>query len=171
MLNEIEFVNVNFISVTKQFNTEKPEGKFILYMLGSFAEFERKMILERTSKGKQVKMEHLEYVGGRLPLDYKSIDSKIEINEETAKFVKLIYKMRLKKMTMKNIKKCLKSINFKSNDKYLGISTIRYILRNDVYLGIYRYGNYTINIPQIISNRVFNTVQKTFKNHSELLSV
>src|ERR1043165_2433612 len=42
--------NVTFVSVTQQFNTTTPMGKFTLSILASFAEFEREVIAERISE-------------------------------------------------------------------------------------------------------------------------
>ena len=71
MINELKDINIDFISVLEQYNTEKPEGMLILQMLASFAEFERKLILERTQLGIKAKMLKQQFIGGQIPLGYK----------------------------------------------------------------------------------------------------
>ena len=66
ILEKIEQAHATFHSLTEHIETVSPAGRMVMQMLGSFAEFERAMIRERTKRG-------LEYarsqgrVGGRKP--------------------------------------------------------------------------------------------------------
>ena len=48
---EFEALGVDFVSVTEQIDTTTPTGKLILRVLGSLAEFERDLLIERTKAG------------------------------------------------------------------------------------------------------------------------
>ena len=50
--DQLEPKSIALQSVTENFNTQSPEGRLFLQLLGSFAEFERKRINERTMAGK-----------------------------------------------------------------------------------------------------------------------
>jgi DNA invertase Pin-like site-specific DNA recombinase len=66
ILEKIEKAGAKFQSLTEHIETVSPAGRMLVHMLGSFAEFERAMIRERTRRG-------LEYArsqgrhGGRKP--------------------------------------------------------------------------------------------------------
>ena len=66
ILERIEKAQAKFQSITEHVETVSPAGRMLMQMLGSFAEFERAMIRERTKRG-------LEYArsqgrkGGRKP--------------------------------------------------------------------------------------------------------
>ena len=66
ILEKIEHAGAKFQSLTEHIETVSPAGRMLVQMLGSFAEFERAMIRERTRRG-------LEYaktqgrLGGRKP--------------------------------------------------------------------------------------------------------
>ena len=51
ILEKIDKAGANFRSVTEHVDTTTPAGRMMMQMLGSFAEFERSMIRERTRAG------------------------------------------------------------------------------------------------------------------------
>jgi DNA invertase Pin-like site-specific DNA recombinase len=51
VLDAIEGANANFRSLTESINTKTPAGRMMMQMVGSFAEFERAMLKERTRAG------------------------------------------------------------------------------------------------------------------------
>jgi DNA invertase Pin-like site-specific DNA recombinase len=66
LLDRIEAANAGFRSLTESIDTTTPAGRMMMQMVGSFAEFERAMIRERTRAGlDQARAEGR--VGGRRP--------------------------------------------------------------------------------------------------------
>ena len=66
ILDRIETKGAGFRSLTEAIDTTTPAGRMMMQMVGSFAEFERAMIRERTSAGlAQARKEGR--VGGRRP--------------------------------------------------------------------------------------------------------
>ena len=51
ILEKLEVVGAGFRSLTESIDTTTPAGRMMMQMVGSFAEFERAMIRERTSAG------------------------------------------------------------------------------------------------------------------------
>ena len=66
LLDRIEGANAGFRSLTESIDTTTPAGRMMMQMVGSFAEFERAMIRERTKAGlDQARSEGR--IGGRRP--------------------------------------------------------------------------------------------------------
>ena len=65
-LDKLSHLSVGFISLTEHIDTTTPAGMMLTQMLGSFAEFEREMIRERTRAGLVMAREQGR-VGGRRP--------------------------------------------------------------------------------------------------------
>jgi site-specific DNA recombinase len=82
---------VSFVSVTQSFNTTSSMGRLTLNVLLSFAQFEREVIGERVrdkiaaSKSKGI------WVGGPVPLGYRSVGKKLEIAPDEADLVRKIF--------------------------------------------------------------------------------
>lgn len=51
LFEEFKLKNINFISVTQNFNTTTPEGKLMLRMMMILAEYERELIVGRVNDG------------------------------------------------------------------------------------------------------------------------
>lgn len=60
------------VSVAEAFDTSTAAGRMFLQMLGSFAEFEKNTIVERTMGGKRQKAARGGYAGGKPPLGYRA---------------------------------------------------------------------------------------------------
>ena len=79
---------ISFVSVKQSFNTTSSTGRLTRNVLLPFAQFEREVIGERvrdkiaTSKRKGI------WVGGPVPLGYRSVDKKLEIVSEEAHLLK-----------------------------------------------------------------------------------
>lgn len=153
MIEYLQEINVSFLSITEQFDTTTAQGLLFLQMLGSFSEFERKLIAERTHNGRISKGEKELYAGGRVPFGYKLIDNDIlEVNKEEAKIIKDIFKMRCKGATIIEIGK-----------KYnMSKQRISYILKNKIYIGKYEYNGkveknkISFIVPSIVSTYLYN---------------
>ena len=157
MIYELQKYEVALVSVTEMFDTSTPQGMLFLQMLGSFAEFERAVINERTRNGRIARLNENKWVGGKPAFGYKvNKDGKFEIDEEEVIIVKDIFKLRSKGLSLAKI-----------GAKY-GFSKqkIDYILKNKNYIGIFTYqgkkekNNITIEIEPIVSKYMLNKVNK-----------
>lgn len=155
MIYELQDHGVALVSVTEMFDTSTPQGMLFLQMLGSFAEFERAIINERTRNGRIARLKENKFVGGKPAFGYKvNKDGKFEIEEEESKVVKDIFKLRAKGISLSKI-----------GDKY-GFSKqkVAYILKNKNYIGIFEYrgekekNDINFEIESIISKYMWNKV-------------
>lgn len=154
MIEDLQKINVSFISLTEQFDTSSAQGMLFLQMLGSFSEFERKLIGERTRSGRVAKGKKQLYPGGRVPFGYRLVNDKLEVHEEESKIIKEIFKLRSKGSSTVAIGK-------KFN---MSKQRISYILQNKVYLGNMSYdgkveqNKINLSIPRLISDYMYKKV-------------
>ena len=157
MIYNLQEYEVDLVSVTEMFDTSTPQGMLFLQMLGSFAEFERAIINERTRNGRIARLKENKWVGGKPALGYRvNKEGKFEIDEEEAKIVKDIFKLRSKGISLSNI-----------GAKY-GFSKqkVDYILKNKNYIGVFEYrgkkekNDIVIEMEPIISRYMWNKVNK-----------
>src|SRR3981189_404162 len=83
--------DVSFVSVTQSFNTTSSMGHLTLNVLLSFAQFEREVIGERVRDKIAASKRKGIWVGGPVPLGYRSVGKKIEIMPEDAALVRKIF--------------------------------------------------------------------------------
>ncbi|KRF27655.1 recombinase family protein [Paenibacillus sp. Soil787] len=176
--DELEPNDIAFVSVSENFDTASPQGMLTLQMLGSFAEFERNLINERTRSGRMVTAKSGKYAGGKIPYGYMLQDEQIVVNEVEAHIIKQIYRMYLEGKSYAYIAELLNRLQNNDLDdsgcssqhkvKQWSRTSICYMLRNSTYTGIYSYnGRKEKNnlqsktaIPAIISKQQFNKVQR-----------
>ena len=82
---------VSFVSVTQSFNTTSSMGRLTLNVLLSFAQFEREVIGERVRDKVAASKRKGLWVGGSIPLGYRSVNKKPEIVPEEADLVRKIF--------------------------------------------------------------------------------
>lgn len=134
---------VEFISVTENFDTGTAQGKLFLQMLGSFAEFERNMIKERTYNGRIQKAKQCtanEIAVGKIPYGYKKVGDQIVVDEYESTIVRTIFELRSNGLSLREIANILNSKGYRTrqNGKWHA-STVRYILENAKYYGRQEY--------------------------------
>lgn len=152
MISYLQKLKIDFISITEQFDTSTAQGMLFLQMLGSFSEFERKLIAERTKSGRIANHKKELSSGGRPPFGYKMKDKKLIVNEEEAEIVKEIFKLRNKG----------KTLEFIGNKFGMSKQRIHGIIKNQTYTGKYTYNgkveknNFVLDVEPIISRYTYN---------------
>jgi site-specific DNA recombinase len=173
--DELQPHGIAFISVSENFDTSTPQGMLTLQMLGSFAEFERNLINERTRSGRISRAKSGKYAGGKIPYGYLVVDGKFVINELEAKIVREMFQMYAEGKSYGFIAKYINSLQKQSGDdsgssdtnKKWSRTSICYILRNASYTGLLSYDGkkeknqiqVKASIPAIVSKQLFNKVQ------------
>lgn len=86
--DQLETLGVGVVSIQERFDTTTPIGRMLRNQLGSFAQFEREIIVERIKAGLAEKARQGELIGP-LPLGYRRIeDGSVELDPVTAPLVK-----------------------------------------------------------------------------------
>lgn len=97
--------NVALVSVGENFDTSTASGKLFFQMVGSFAEFERTMIMERTSGGRKQKAAQGGYAGGRPAFGYVAAKAAhaLEVDEGAAETVRYIFSLAAQGLSQKDV--------------------------------------------------------------------
>lgn len=164
LLQTFEDNHVAFKSATEPYDTTTAQGKLLINIFGSLAQFEREQLSERVYLGMTKKAHLGERNGGRAPFGYTLIDGKLAINEEEARFVRDIFRLYISGNGIRSIVLYLIQFNIDKD-----IRTISRMIDNPVYAGKLRWANNSkmesivsdeILHPPIIDEETFATVQQ-----------
>lgn len=137
--DQLEEWGVSLRSMTQAIDTSDAFGRLIFQILGSFAEWERSTIQERTKRG----MLHQARAGvwlGREPLGYRKEDGQLVINEEEAELVRRLFALYAEGTSSHELAATLneQAVPAKRGQRWHA-STIRWVLRNPAYKGSGHY--------------------------------
>ena len=142
---------------------EDASGILMESVLEGMAEYYSAELSQKVKRGMQINAEKCLCNGGKTPLGYKIENKKYIINEEEAGIVKKIFEMYNNGHIMTDIVTYMNERNIKTSyGNKFNKSSIRKILLNKKYIGIYTYGDIEVKngIPRIIDDKTFNEVQK-----------
>lgn len=162
-VDELNKMNVAFISIHDGFDTSTAQGQLQMHILAAFAEYFRKQLaskviggmMERARQGKPL---------GKIPYGYAMGDSGLVILPEEAKIIRLIFQWYLEdNMGMRGIADRLNSmtVGTKKNNLWSHV-TVRTILENEIYTGTFIWQNIRVENahPAIISKTTYQSAQK-----------
>lgn len=149
-LNLKELLNKNqidFISITEQFDTTTPLGNAMLMISSVFAQLERDTIAERIKDNMYDLAKTGRWLGGNTPLGYKSqkityqingknkSSYKLTTNSEEIEKVKLIFNKFIELKSLSKLESYLIKNNIKTRkDNYFSRFSLINILKNPVYV-------------------------------------
>lgn len=90
-LQVMQDFGVNLICVEDGIDSSKDAGKLMISVLSAVAEIERENIRAQTMEGRLQKAKEGKWNGGFAPYGYKLVDGKLEINEEEAFAIRIIF--------------------------------------------------------------------------------
>lgn len=160
-LIEDEFLShdVEFVSISENFDTSSPFGRAMIGILSVFAQLEKEQITERFTMGRLGRGKAGYYHGGPTPpTGYDYIDGKLVVNEYQATQVKEAYRCFLSGYSLNAVQRHL-------SEKYGGWSSASHtvnVLRNSVYVGKVKFKGQEfdgIHTP-IIDKGTFEKVQE-----------
>src|SRR6266852_5192482 len=130
-----------------------PAHNLLVNILGSFAEFERELIADRTRRGKRYKVEARKlYLGAIPPYGFKEVprdrsssgETELEILPEEAVVVRQMYRWVDKEsLSARKVVERLDSFGIRPrNGKVWQRSSVLRILRSQVYVGVWHYNKH-----------------------------
>lgn len=138
---------VNLICVEDGIDSSKDAGKLMISVLSAVAEIERENIRIQTMEGRIQKARDGKWNGGFAPYGYKIVDGVLEINEEEAEAIRMIFDLYANTdMGANGVAKHLENHGIRKiarqNGKYPLFTPhlIRSIINNPVYNGKIAYG-------------------------------
>lgn len=148
---ELKKYGVELYSIAEPYRWDDPVQKIFLQIISSFAEYEKNRIVERLYSGRRKKLESGKYAGGRPAYGYKAKEGRLIVNSKEAETIKEIRRLRMGRHSFKGIadKLNLAGIKPRRGVKFHA-STIRYILKNNTYKGVIRYGDTAEGVHQSI---------------------
>lgn len=159
LINELQKLNIDFISIREQFDTSTPMGRAMMYIASVFAQLERETIAERIRDNMLELAKSGRWLGGQTPLGFKSekvsyFDAefkersmyKLTPVEDELKIVKLIYNTYLDLRSLRKVNQYLLENNIKTK---LGadwnVRAISDLLSNPTYvkadINVFKYLN------------------------------
>ncbi|WP_154675698.1 recombinase family protein [Parafrankia elaeagni] len=136
LLQTFENNSVSFKSATEPYDTTTAQGKLLINIFASLAQFEREQLAERVQMGMMKKATLGERNGGKAPYGYKLHNGKLIINEEEARFVREIFRLYTNGKGIRSIVLYLNQFGINKD-----IRTISRMLENPVYTGKLRWAN------------------------------
>ncbi len=158
-------------SMTENFDTSTPSGKFFMTTLGGIAEIERETIAERMRLGKDRALREGRWPGGPPPYGYLLANRRLAVCQEQARVVRMIYRLYTEGgMSSGSIADYLNATGVPSPGARAGKGIwhggrVWSILSNPAYRGVFlfrRRGNKVeIECPAIVSARVWEGARET----------
>lgn len=146
-LGNMQNFGVNLICVEDGIDSSKDAGKLMISVLSAVAEIERENIRVQTMEGRMQKAREGKWNGGFAPYRYSLIDGKLEVNEEEAVAIRMIFDQYVNTdLGANGIAKYLENHGIhkiaRQNGKnpLFDAALIRRIIQNPVYSGKISYG-------------------------------
>ena len=142
--------------------SDDASGVLMEAVLEGMAEYFSAELSQKVKRGMGLTAQKCEFTGSGVPLGYKIVDKKFAIDPETAPIVKRIFEMYLAGNTMAKIIRYLNENGIKtSKGNPYNKNSIRRIITNNRYLGIYKYADIEVagGVPRIIDDITFEEAQ------------
>jgi site-specific DNA recombinase len=169
----------SFVSVTQSFNTTSSMGRLTLNVLLSFAQFEREVIGERVRDKIAASKRKGLWVGGPVPLGYRSVGKKLEIVREEAELLRKIFEGYLRLGSIGALAGSLNAEGLKPKPRPLAnsrmlqatcyrIGPLAHLLKNRFYIGqvVYRGEVHKGEHRPILDLDLFEAVQQRLKGRA-----
>lgn len=152
-------------SVTEYIDTASPVGRFNFRNLASAAELESDLTSQRVKIGMHGMAKEHRWPNNQPPLGYElAEDQTLEVNKEEAELVRRIYRMYLEHRSMPTVAHELNKSGMTTKDgKEWSRWSVKKVLANDLYRGVYQLGEYKEQVEdyRIISDDLFEAVEQT----------
>ncbi|MFI3251214.1 MAG: recombinase family protein [Eubacteriales bacterium] len=142
--------------------TDDASGVLLESMVEGMAEYFSKELSQKVTRGLRISAEKCQYTGGTVALGYRIENKSYVIDNETSVIVKKIFEMYLKRNSMADIIRYLNNKGMKtSKGNEYNKNSIRKILTNDIYRGVFKYSDIVIpdGVPRLIDEETFQAVQ------------
>lgn len=146
-LQTMQDYGVNLVCVEDGIDSSKDAGKLMISILSAVAEIERENIRIQTMEGRLQKAREGRWIGGFAPYGYKLVNGSLEICEEEAEAIRIIYDKYVNTQTgATGLSKYLENHGIKKVQRNTGTAPlfsaklIQDILKNPVYCGKIAYG-------------------------------
>lgn len=141
---------------------DTPEGIIVESLLEGMGQFYSAELSQKVRRGMNESRQKGQFTGGYLIYGYRIVNKKVVIDEDKAEVVRYIYEQFAKGVYVKDIITSLTVKGILNRGKPFARNTIYKILKNEKYVGIYRFKDEVFDniYPQIIPQDLFDRVKK-----------
>lgn len=151
---------------------QSPTANLMINILGSFAEFEREMIVDRTRRGRRYKVEVRQlFLGSLPPYGYRYVtkdqsadrDGHLEILPEQASIVRQMFQwVDQEGLSARKVVRRLNELGVRPSKggQSWGKSTVTRILRCETYTGVWHYNKFESYAPATRGQREYRRLSK-----------
>ena len=133
--------DVDFVSVSENFDTSTAFGRAMIGILSVFAQLEREQIKERTSIGRKARAKEGYFHGGGYdPIGYNYIDGELVVNEYEAKQVREIFDLFIKATPINRIQNIMSEKYTNRFGSWASHTSVRNVITQVLYIGKIEYG-------------------------------
>ncbi len=158
-----------------KYNLSDHNDHFMKQILDAVGQFDNAQRAERTRLGKLAKVRQHLWQGGPPPYGYEIKERKLSINEDEAKWVRLIFEHYARKVPTIDIKMELDRNGVEPRRKRgtWTMGSLQALMRNTHYIGFYYFKDgksgdeVKVDCPRILSTDLWNRVKATRDEHME----
>ena len=161
---------VGFTSMTENFDTSTPHGKFIVGILAVFSQLERSRITERTMSGKDGRAKEGKWHGSKwVPIGYNYIGAMLDPNEYEVMQIHKIADLFLQGTPVRTIERIMTEKGYKHKYGEWEAKTIRRVLSNPVNIGMIKHRDqwYKGLHDPILDQKTFDAIQSLMEERRE----
>jgi DNA invertase Pin-like site-specific DNA recombinase len=178
-LHDLEQRGCSFVSVSEQFNTKTPMGRFAMHVVSSFSEMEREVIAERIRDKVAASKRRGMWMGGVPPLGY-DVDfekKRLLVNPEEAEWVRRIF---LRFLELGSGVKLIRELNAdghrtkswttkkgrRREGRPFNLGHLYRVLNNPLYVGLVRHREQTYSGEHeaIVDQTLWDAVRERLKS-------
>ena len=158
-----------------KYNLSDHNDHFMKQILDAVGQFDNAQRAERTRMGKLARVKQGCWQGGPPPFGYEIKDRRLAINDEEAKWVRVIFERYASKVPTIDIKMELDRNGVEPRRKKgtWTMGSLQALMRNTHYVGFYYFKDkkseetVTVDCPRILSTDLWNRVKGTREQHME----
>ena len=157
--------NVQFASMSENFDTTTPLGMAMVGILSVFAQLEREQIKERMHMGRVGRVKKgLWHTTGKPPIGYDYVDGHLVINESEAEQVRIIYDMFLAGNSFHAISRFMHENYVNKYSSWNQTNSVSAVIQDPLYIGKVRFDGqfYDGEHEPIIDEETFNKAQTRY---------
>jgi len=159
--NTIRDNGVKLYTRNGQMDLSNPTDNLLSGVLGLLSQFTNEQNKIRSQIGKENRVRQGKFPGGKPNFGYINIDKEYKVSGEEKPFVQKMFKMFDSRKSIKDIQQMLTDSPMKPRHSLSwNTMTIQRMLENRIYTGTHVWKGIKIPVPELISESLFERVQK-----------
>ena len=149
---------VRVVSATEPLS-DTPEGIILEGLLEGIDEYFSKELSRKCKRGLKESCDKGYFICNTVPLGYKKVDRRLEIDPETAPLIRRIFEEYAGGKSPERIANELNEQGLTVGGRSFQKKTVRGWLKNEVFIGQYHCGENIVEVPAVITRELWERVQ------------